>query len=379
MKKKWFLIALILITYSTNAYAEGVTPAKVEINFSPNLKIDIPYKVTGYNSPEITTDCPQYLKYNNNQVKNTDGTTFTITATLPSKMPLSGQTECGVRIREGTPPTPALIDIRTELIASIKINTLYPGEYAQITLTANNANQGYPINFKVTAENFGEQEIKDTYATIELTNGKKATIIKTAQTNILPQSNIELTKQLDTTEYEPGRYTATAKLPYQGGTATAEYEFIIGTFLVNLIAYPTEIEIGEIKPFDISIESLWGETIKNAYATIYVTNKNSEQIAELKTQATQISPWQKTTLNAKINTTQFTPGEYNIKITIHYDGETSSENGKLTLKLPSTESTPLLKKITGAVSNPITIATAISIIILIDMIWIIRKRSKINL
>lgn len=378
MKKKWFLVALILVICSANAYAEGVTPAKAEVEFTPNAKAYIPFKVTGYIQPEVTTDCPDYIKYNNDPTNNNDGSiTFTTTLTLPSKMPQPGLTRCGVKIREGAPRTGSLIETRTELIAIVTINAPYPGEYAKIALTANNANQGDPIIFEISAENLGENAISNAQATIELTNekGEKVATLLTETKDILPRSTATLTKEFDTKDYQPGRYTATARMQYKKGAATDKKGFIIGSFYVDIVSFTTNFETGKEEQFSINIENLWGNTIENAYADITLLNEGLTA-AELKTAATRLSPWEKGALSTEINTNQFAPGEYQAEITLTYGKGSTTKTGEVTFELPQTEQEPLIKKITNAISNPSIVAAAISAIILIDMILIIRKKAR---
>ncbi len=379
MKNKWLLIALIIIICSTNAYAEGVTPAKAEVEFTPNAQAYIPFKVTGYTQPEVTTDCPGYIRYNNDPKTNSDGSiTFTTTLTLPSRMPRPGPTRCGVKISEGAPRTGSLIETRTELIASVTINSPYPGEYAKIALTANNANKGDPITFAISAENLGENAISNAQATVELTNekGEKAATLLTETKDIAPRSATTLTKNLDTKDYQPGRYTATAKLPYEKREATDRKEFIIGSFYVDITSFTNKLETGKEEQFSINIENLWGNAIENTYADITLIDEGLNTAAELKTAATRLSPWEKNTLSTQINTTQFAPGKYQARITLTYGKGSTSKTGEVTLEPPKTEQEPLLEKITSAISNPITMATAISAIILIDMILIIRKKAR---
>lgn len=377
MKKKRFLIALIIIICSANACAEGITPAKAEVEFTPNAQAYIPFTVTGYSQPEVTTDCPDYVKYNNDQKTNSDGSiTFTTTLTLPSKMPQPGPTRCGVKIREGAPRTGSLIETRTELIASVTINSPYPGEYAKIALTANNANKGDQVTFEVSAENLGENAISNAQATIELMNekGEKVATLLTETKDIPPRSATTVTKKLDTKDHPPGRYTATAKLPYKKGEATDKKEFIIGSFYVDITSFTTKLETGKEEQFSINVENLWGNAIENAYADI--TLMDESLTAELRTAAIKLSPWEKNTLSTKINTTQFAPGKYQARITLTYGKGSTTKTGEVTFELPETEQEPLLKKITSTLSNPITAATAISAIILIDMMLIIRKKAR---
>lgn len=373
MRKSLILLLLTLILSSTEVYSEGITPGKVEVDFTPNAKAGIPFTVKGYEDINVETDCPE-LSYNNDATKQENGEiTFTAALTLPSKQ--AGPKECGVKVSEKTKTAEGLINTRIDLIASVTINAPYPGEYVLLDLVAHNANKGDPINFEITAKNLGDKTVKNAQATIELVkDGEIKTTLLTDKADITSMGSAEYTKKFETSRYEAGRYKAIARLAYEDRTATDEEKFIIGTHLVEILTYPEEIEIGGMKQLSIGIESLWGKGIENAYAEITISNK--KQMAELKTASTTINPWEQTTLNTEINTSQFAPGVYNAKINIFYNDKISTETGQITFKLPEVPKKPIIARLKEAATDPISLAVLAIAIITADILWLKTRKQK---
>lgn len=375
MKKLVLLLALSLVLSSITACAEGITPGKITINFIPNLKTTIPFIVTGYNEITVETDCPE-LAYNNDAEKNAEGKiTFSTTLILPSK--INGPKECGVKIKEATNKNAGVISAQVELISSVLINAPYLGRHIDLTLEANNANKGDPITFKATANNLGDKKLEDAQITLELIkDGDPITTIQTGRKDIEPESSTEFITEFDTTQYTYGRYLAIAKLEYDGKIAMDQKNIIIGALNLEIKSYPQELETGKVEPFDILIDSLWGKEIDDVYATVSISNKYSEKIVDARTKAIKLMPWQQATLNANINTTLIKPGTYEIKITAFYQDKTTTKTGKILLKRPERPKQPLAQQIKSIAKNPIIISLLITFIVLMDICWILKQKSK---
>lgn len=373
MKKLAALLALSLVLLSINASAEGITPGKITINFIPNLKTTIPFIVTGYNDITVETDC-QELAYNNDAEKNAEGKiTFSTTLILPSR--INGPKECGVKVKEASNKNAGIISAQVELISSVLINAPYPGRHIDLRLEANNANKGDPIIFKATANNLGDKKLEDAQVTLELIkDGNPATTMQTEKKDIEQESSTEFTKEFDTTPYAYGRYLAIAKLKYDDKIAMDQKDIIIGALNLEIISYPEELETGNVEPFDIAIGSLWGKEIDDVYAAVSIANKYSQETA--KTKAINLMPWQQAILNANINTTSTKPGTYDIKITVFYQDKTTTKTGKILLKKPEQPKQPITQQIKNIAKNPIIISLLISLIVLADICWILKQKSK---
>ena len=378
MKRGHLLLALLAIAAAQEAYAASIEPGKIEMDFAPNLKMAIPFTLTGYEQPHIETDCPEYLVYNNDAKKQDGKVTFTITISLPDKKLTQGPTNCGVKASETVPKGQGLIQTKIDLIAAVIINSPYKGEYATIGLTASNANKGDPIFFTITAENMGDQPVKDAQAVIEIKsqNGQTAATLSTDKKDLMPGSTVTLNKKLDTKMYAPGKYRAIAKMGYGKGIATDETDFIIGEYAVGIVSHPKELEISSVTPFNIEIESMWGKPIDNIYSITTITNKSQAKIAEIRTASTALTPWERTTLSSEIDTANFKKGRYSMSINLFYGDKITTKSADILFTEPEKQKTGAMQRAKEIATNQKFLTGLIIAIVALDILWLITRKRK---
>ena len=386
-KRSIIVLITILAILPAMCLAAGVSPGKAVINFFPNAMQTIEYTISGYGEFHITNKACEFLKFNNDTNKLETGTIrFSVTLMLPNKME-PGVHDCGFLIKQGklneniNPSTGGSMGAISQVGAVIKINVPVKGKYATISLSADNANKGEPVYFKVGVNNLGDTPLKDLSAVIDVTDidGNIMETIHTTSGDAEPFSGVELWKRMETTDYEPARYNARALLAYGGEKpAYAETTFLIGKLFVKFLNFQTNATAGKINPVNVDVESWWGDTIENVRAEISMFNASGVFKGNFRTESVDLQPWQKATLQGYWDTNGLEAGNYTANITLKYKGGETNENVKVMLqKQPEEEKTnESFEKIKGMLINPIFLAVIVIILVINVSVWIIKQKKQ---
>lgn len=329
-----FAIIIILVDISS---ALGIAPGKLEFNFQPGLEKTIHYEVFGADSETefelyIEGDLAEYIKLDKEKLIGRG--TFTAVLKLPGYIEKPGKHRIliGAKEKFDEEALETMIGTAVDIRGVIDIHVPYPGKYLEMVLGSHNVNIGEPVQFELKITSKGEEDV-DITPKIEIASEEE--IIETlyfANRILKSQEEIKLKKILDTTNYNPGNYNATAIVDY-GKIAIAESKFKIGDLVINVINYTQQISIGGLQKFNIEIESGWNDNIDGAYAEVFILN-SSNTILSFKTSSTSLTPWEKKNISGFFDSTDFTKGFYDANITIKYYGK---DIGKISSKLVKVE------------------------------------------
>lgn len=329
IKKRFFILEILIIGLfifsSFSVYALGMGPAKTEVSFVPNYEFSIDYIVIDIPSNQelevyAKGDLEEYAKFDKTNLTGEGG--FKATIKLPNTIAKPGENKLFIGVKESK-SSGGGIATKIAVEALIVVIVPYPGKYAEISFSANNANVGEPINFVVGVNNLGKEDIT-AKTDIEIYSGEE--IIETLDLgvkDIKTQTSESFEKDVSTADYKPGPYKAIATVDY-GKIAKAEREFKIGTLFFNITNWTSEVERGKINPFYIEIESLWNSQIENIYAEVNVTNLE-ESVDFFKTPSVSLGPWQKTVLKSYLNAEKLNTGDYKAHIELFYADKTTSK------------------------------------------------------
>src|SRR3989339_48803 len=331
-----FIFLIISCAIITSISALGVSPAKQEYNFQPNLKGSIEYKAFGVSQDMelevfVEGDLAEYVELS--KTKLTGGGNFVVLLDLPEKIEVPGRHLIYIGVKEKVDP---------ELI------------------------QG-TVGTSVTIKGTEDVEVSPR---IEISSKDK--IIETLYfTNrlIKSQENIGLKKTLETVGYNPGTYLATAVVDY-GTIVLSKVDFKIGELTIEITNHTDKILLGGVKRFEIEIESGWNNNIENAYAKVDFFNE-SGKVTEFKTSPTSLIPWEKKTIEGFFDTSGFVEGTYNANITMIYYG--TADISKTSNKVVSVQ---FIKESKLNITLIAIIGAIILIIIMIIIITILIIKKK---
>ncbi|MEK6892599.1 MAG: hypothetical protein AABX07_00165 [Nanoarchaeota archaeon] len=271
-----FALAVIFAVFlCSNVYASvGISPGIYEINFKPNLKQDFSFEIIGDANMKFKIAAEGDLaEYTTLSVKtlNQPGK-VTASLSLPKNIELPGVHVLYISAQQQSNNKQGISLLGT-VKGVIKVRVPYPDEYASVSLSANNANAGKPINFKVKINNLGKNEISaKTTIKIYDSSNKSVSSLPLGTRLIESLQSVEFESELNTAGYASGFYRAEVIVEYGNKIARAEAKFRLGEFFINITSYSNDFLRDRLNRIDIGIESFWSDSIEDVYANVSILN-----------------------------------------------------------------------------------------------------------
>ena len=334
--KKEKLVLLVISIYLVNlqlVLSLGISPAIQYVDFKPGLELEYSFNI--YADPKQTIELYSEGEFSDlvrfDKTKLDGGGGFTVKLKLPQEIEIPGKHTLLIGAKEMVDAESGAIGASVIVRAPIIVRVPYPGKYAEIGFTTNNANVGEPVKFEVSVASMGKEPILATTNIDIYSEKKKIETLNLGTKLIENQKSDVFIKLLDTSNYNPGDYNATAIVNYQDGAAEKSSVFRIGQLFVNMTNYTDELIKGGIKLFEINVESLWNDPIDNVYGEVYVI-KNNASLTNFLTPSVNLQGWEKKMLEGYIDTDVLEIGEYELNISINYGEKATMNKGKLRIK-----------------------------------------------
>jgi len=324
-----FILIFILI-FSENILAVGVAPGKVILNFEPNLETQVEFKIRNIQEGtkldiSLQGELKQYAK-----VSNLTDDTLIVYLNLPEKMEKPGENKVFLSVTEVPIDSKGIMGV-TAVMVPIIFKVPYPGKYLEVNLEVLDSSVGKDIDFKIIAENLGEEPLYDVKGEVkiygpdkELVDSipiKEMFIARASKEEIIVQGKIK----------KEGVYRAVVEIDYGGKIARDEKEFKVGVLFVEIIEYNKKFKRGEINPFNIKIENKWNDLISGVYADIIISYENNNFISEIQTPSTNIGAWEKKTITGLFDATDLESGVYLANITLYYADKITNKEIKISV------------------------------------------------
>jgi len=374
MKKRLCLVFAIFLFlfFLKSIFALGATPAVMNYNFESGLSGEIEYYVSEDNPKQeikisIIGDLAEYFEVSRDSFKGSGK--FKVKFELPNSIEKQGKNRVYVRVEELVDDELASGTIGTAVAIQgvIVINVPYEGKYAEMSFTAKDVNAGETAQFLLDVHNKGIEDFTfSSWIDISSQEGVIETL-NFKDRELKSQTSVSLKKDLDTTNYNPGDYNATAFVNYGNKILSKEKQFRIGTLNVSVTNYTREMIIDGLKQFNIEVESSWNDVIDGVYADVVFLNGSTELVS-FKTSSTSMTPWEKKNITGFFDTTNFTEGSYDGEITLFYYGKEIGKSETFPMKVSFVEEKydyTMIMMIGGIVLG--------IIILIILIIWFFRK------
>lgn len=380
-------IALILFIFNNeNISAAGIAGAVDEfLFFQPGLEKTYLYTVNSNtdkvmdHSIYVTGDLASYFTLSTDVLKDMapgEVRSFTATMKLPQELEpgehsaLICVAETKTRgIGEGT------IGSKVVVCAIIRVFSPYPGKHADFTFSVNNVGKNENATFNLEVTNTGTETI-NVYADIEIYNPavearkeSKIVTLRTKSASIVSGQKTNLITTYNVSDLEIGEYKAKAILYYDGGQKTKEKTFRVGELYIEILEFTKEISQNKLNPINIKVQSKWNGNIAEVYASIEVKDSVRNQIVGVITSPpNDLKPWETKNLVAYWDTTGIAAGNYSAKVTLHYEGKTTTKDDFIVIKEFREKATSL--------TDMLLIILIVVIILLIILIIRVMKRQK---
>lgn len=328
---RWFLcifIAVFLVISGVSAMA-GVRPSSYTVDFQPNLKNTFTFQFLSDDSSTFDTyvegDLAQYVTISTSHLPPGAGT-VEAKLNLPSRIDVPGVHKIFIGAKEVLPAEQG-VGLAANTRGVIFVNVPYPGRYAEISLSVDDANVGEDTKLVLAVTSKGEEPI-DTDSRIDIYSNDSGFIetIPLGHNEIQPEESISLEHTLATKSYKPGDYRAVAHVLYNGNDATQEVGFRLGELSIEIANYTSIVRKNIINRFLITAKSHWNNNIDNVYADVHVLDQN----IEFKTPSVSIARWDQADLEGFLDTTTLSnSSSFVVQMDVHYNDKVTTKKARI--------------------------------------------------
>ena len=180
------------------------------------------------------------------------------------------------------------------------------------------------VSFIIPIYNLGSKKIEKASANIDIydANNKKLTTIISDEKSIDPFTKRELVASWSA-NLDQGTYDVIATINYDGNIIELNGKIMIGDFFIKPVDISVNnFKLGQVAKFNILVENIGNYIIKDAYSEMLL-NKQAQQIADIKSQPTEIPAKTQKELIAYWDTENIEQGEYQGKIIFGYENKKS--------------------------------------------------------
>lgn len=346
------------------ALALGVSPAKVEVDFVTNLQQDFTVSVINNNAQSldvaIYADGPHssYVRFPVSTLHlnpNEYSKSFTFSLSLPKSMEVPGFNDIPIVIKEvervGEGETIS-VGSSINVISLLRVKVPYPGRYATASLIIPDGEPGSEVVIAVEVNNLGKEDIKSAKASVNVigSDGVRVAALETDEKSVSSISKRELV-----TKWVPsqiGTYKAVAVVNYDGSQASASKEFNVGNFFLRLLSVTVKnFKLGGIAKFDILLQNVGSEIIKQTYVKMALDSEN-KRMMDVESNRIDINSQEMKVANAYWDTEGISKGIYYGLINLIYHDKSSEKKIKMTVKENSLETEVVTGMVVAETQKP---------------------------
>jgi len=365
------IIFLFFIILCPAAYAIGISPSMIKMDFQPGYEETFFFTISGTGSAKVTVhgSLQPYITVSDSILKNKDS--FTVTIKLPEKMDTPGINKGFIEVVEIKETQEGMIAGVASIETPIYVRVPYPGIYVELGFGVPDVNVNETAYFYVDIKNLGTLNITRAYANIEVKDIENKTIakLKTNEQPILASSRAVLKAEMSTAGHKPGVYVAYADVRYGEEQKFLSNSFRIGSLNIKIINYTKQFLKDTINKFEIELESGWNSKVKNLYAVIQITN-SSGNIAELKTPIADLEPWSVTKLVSYWDTKDIGLGSYTAVTKLYYERKVDTHSLEVFVVKPKELEKPTILNFLTTTN----LLIILFLLIIADVVWFIKRK-----
>ncbi len=316
--------------------ALGISPAIKEINFAPGQKYVWEYSVISDDPNKrvfisIDGDLEQYTSLDKAQIVGAGK--FKVYLNLPSSIDIPGEHTIAVNLEE-EPPENQFIGVAIRISGLIRIFVPYPGRYAELALSVPDINAGEDIPVELHIINRGREPISLSNISVNFFNSENNALIDKlyfSPVDIAVSEDRFFRKYLNTSNFIPGNYGATAYAYSPSNIWSVNQSFRVGNLFVNLTNYTRIIYNNNgIQKFFVTLQSRWNGILSPVYIDV---NLSAESTASsFRTPSVDLNPWETRNAESYFDASNLPIGVYNATFTTFYPGSNTTVYGKISVE-----------------------------------------------
>ena len=395
---KFVMVFIVLISLSSLVSALGIGPTKKMINFEPNMEQEVilriinnehkDFKVVVYARGELS----KYLSIKDSLI-NVDSEhefiEFRYDVKLPDKFEKAGVHEAEIVIMEfeeefATEKENVAVTSVAAVVSRLQVRVPYPGKYAESKVYIESAMIGEYVVFTIPIFNFGKENIENAKAKVEIFGPTYEKLGEFYTDDISINSKGEgRVKGKWKADVNAGIYHAVITIEYDGKKEMIEKNFEVGNKHVNIKGVTVgDFNLGEVAKFDIVIENMWNQLLKDVYGELIVLDKDGTEYTRFKTATVNLEQYGTSLLEAYWSTKNVPIGEYDLDLTVFYEGKSTNRLIEAEVNIDSikTESFIVGQAIIGKerIGRDTLLLLLVFILVIINMVWLVYLRKYLN-
>ena len=395
---KIVMVLIVITLFSNLVLALGVAPAKVGINFEANLEKEIilrifneqnkDFKVVVYARGELA----EYLNVDNTLISvkaDQSEVEFKFKINLPDKFDKPGVHEAEIVIMEfedefATGKENVAVTALAAVVSKLQVRVPYPGKYAESRVHIESAMIGGEVIFNIPIFNFGKENIENARARVEIFGPTYEKLGEFYTNDISINSRGEgKVRGSWKADVNAGIYHAVVTIEYDGKKERIETNFEVGNKYVKIKEVNVaDFNLGEVAKFDIVIENMWNQLLKEVYGELIVLDKDGTEYTRFKTATIDLEPYGSGLLEAYWSTKNIPIGQYDLDLTIFYEGKESHKLIEANVNIDSikTDSFIVGQVISGKekIGRDTLLLFVVFVLIIINISWFIYLKRKIR-
>lgn len=373
----FFLFLLVPVSYGIGLSSE---PLEKPIYFEPGESYSIDYKISAYSDNASVTvrdpydDPVKMARFARvGDVRTTDGVKyFTLHIAFPQNATVSEGGKHGIIIGvRDLKQSGGQFSATTAVEKFIEIWVLYKEKVMEAKLVTPSLNVNESGDFKIELMSWSRQDIHSVEGEVKI-SGPGGEVLDTFETDTVSLPSGErktLSIPFSSRGYEAGRYHASGRFVWDDNVTTRQSSFNIGEENLDVLNYTRTLVADEITQFSLRVKSGWNDPMEHVYAIVRIDGREV-----MKTPGTELEPWETVKLQNFLDATGISPGEHEMEIELHFDGNKEVIQDTVTVKAGEKEASLSSPKGIGNQGLVVILAVALAIMIFINIYWMSRKR-----
>lgn len=393
---KIVMVLIVITLFSNLVLALGVAPAKVGINFEANLEKEIILRIFNEQNKDFKAvvyargELAEYLNVDNTLISvkaDQSEVEFKFKINLPDKFDKPGVHEAEIVIMEfedefATNEENVAVTALAAVVSKLQVRVPYPGKYAESRVHIESAMIGENVVFIIPIFNFGKENIENARARVEIFGPTYEKLgefyTNDISINARGEGKVRGSWKADV---NAGIYHAVVTIEYDGKKERIETNFEVGNKYVNIKEVNVaDFNLGEVAKFDIVIENMWNQLLKDVYGELIVLDKEGTEYTRFKTATIDLEPYGSGLLEAYWSTKNIPIGQYDLDLTIFYEGKESHKLIEANVNIDSikTDSFIVGQVISGKekIGRDTLLLFVVFMLIIINISWFIYLKKR---
>jgi hypothetical protein len=392
------LAMIIFLGSAASASAIGVTPGRTTMDFEPGIEKAVTFTILNDENKAFSAyvyvegDMSDYItidQYSLEFSESDKSKSFTYRVNMPERLDPPGDHWGRIVVLElpsGLSGSKGNMQITgtVAVVQQLRVRVPFPGKYAQLYLSVQEAEPNKTVRFYVQIDNMGKVDIKNAVAEIEIVgpNNEHIASLEAGPVSVPATEKGKLVADWKA-DVRPGEYHAVATVKYGGETTRLGKNFQVGSMFMDVLDISVkDFRLGGIAKFDILAESEWNKPIAGIYADMTVKDEKGRTISNFKSASADVEAYGTTHLYAYWDTEGVQEGEYSTRLALHYLG-LSTEKEIITHVSLGGIRTDIVGISVGAVTaeeaagmEQYTIIALLAVLVAMNFGWFLSRRKR---